>query len=967
MVVDVHFLGKPKVTIDGIPLEMEQKKTQAMLLYILFNGSATRDELAELLWCDYAPDKARSNLRNSLYKLKSIVGGEILMTKGHSFIKIAEGVTVRRDIDLFITENSQNQIFSLSSYIFLEHFYVKNCPEFDRWISNMRTVYEKLLVKRLTRELRDSITEKAEHRAESCAVRILAIDPYHEEACRELMRMYIMRGDYSRATAFYQQLRHRLSDDLGVAPTEETEELFRSLQKVKKRVQPDSPSSENLRGRAIVDALNWEYHNFSMGLPASHCILSGDIGMGKSQVIQDFIKDREQNEYVYLKFHQIHREVACYGAERMLEALYAWAEDNGIRLSMPKNGAGSLNYFKVLDDFFSMLHRTGRRLLLVMQNLEAVDPASMDVFLACLFELKPENLLIVGEYCFNFEEGYRLPGKLFTSPYFRILEFPLLDERDSAAYLREKLEPEYDQDDILKEGCQCTGGNLLLLREYARNVNDGNHRPYTLSSEGREMIDSLLASLSADERQLLELLAVLELAEIEALAEIMQTPSVRVLRLLDSLFQRGWLRETEEGPHLLLQIRFPMIREMICDQMTRYKLTELHRLAAKYYEEKHSQNPKDPFCLARLRSHCRYIGSPGKEIYYNILYLEYILDYFDEFFPTIVDDTIQHLERWLISRPEAFRLLEQYSSDLRAMENELPHDRYCELQMRMDYMWGRSMIRSGQREEAIVYIRKLIETARSAGRTDMLLKGYIEALCYCLRAENPYLMRQYVDEAHAIDGFEQYERERGIILRLEGYLAIMNQNYDLADQLLRCSISLFEQPKLRRTNYYDIAGDYYYLALSCRRRGRLDEALSYIHKSTDLCLEQNVQKSLDLFYEECGCILFLKGDYSTAEQYFRESIEFYEQFDNFWLRSVAESGLAMIYADRGSSDLAVEHFCRAEVFSKKEKAKEELECLEKARQTLKKCGILPGTPKENAVSRRIPEPAKPRTKRGLPE
>ena len=33
---------------------------------------------------------------------------------------------------------------------------------------------------------------------------------------------------------------------------------------------------------------------------------------------------------------------------------------------------------------------------------------------------------------------------------------------------------------------------------------------------------------------------------------------------------------------------------------------------------------------------------------------------------------------------------------------------------------------------------------------------------------------------------------------------------------------------------------------------KLDEALGYIHRAIDLCVEKKVQKSLDLFYEDCG-------------------------------------------------------------------------------------------------------------------
>ena len=940
MVVDVCFFGKPKVSIDGIPIEMEQKKPQALLLYILFNGSATRDELAELLWCDYAPEKARSNLRNSLYKLKMIVGEDVLTTKGHSFVSVSENITLRRDIDLFITENSRDQLLSLTSYIFLEHFYVKNCPEFERWIGSMRTAYEKLMVKRLSKELQTSMANKTEHRAEDCAIRILEIDPYQEEACQALMHINMVRSDYNTATACYQILKRRLKDDLGVEPTLETENLFHQLQELKKTVQPSDANFGSKHIQGIVDTLNCEYRNFCLNRPASHCILSGDIGMGKSNALQIFMQGLNPEELVLVQFRLTYREVAYYGAEYLIDALYRYIGYKEAHGSDARNSAGSRYYFKQVEEFFHHLKKSGKKIVLVLQNLEAIDWASMDIFLACLFEAKTSQLLIFGEYCLNFEDSSRFLKKISVIPNFRILDFPLLDERDSTAYLRKCLAPCFDQDDILKEGYECSGGNLLLLREYAHNVANGSTKPYTLSSEGMQMVDKLLFSLTPDEYQLLEVLAVLGSAEIETLTQIMQIPSIMVIRLLDALSRRGWLCEVEENPHLLLRGRFQLIQDLLYNQMPRYKRTELHRLAAEYYETKHKQHPKDLFYLTQLRDHCHHIASPGREIYYNILCLEYTLDYFDEFFPTIVDDTIQHPERWIISRTEVFQLFHQYNNDLEMMADDLPPAHYCELRMKLDYLQGRAMIRSGEREEAMVYISRLIDMAQKIDRSDMLIKGYVEASCYALRAEDTSLMKEYLARACAIDKLETYEKEHGVILRLQGYLEILSNHYEVAMDYLKQSIAIFEQPKLRSTNYYNIAGAYDYLSLNSRRQGKLDEALVYIHKSIDLCIEKNVQKSLDLFYEDCGYIHFLKGDYNAAEQYFMESIELYEQFDTFWLRSIAESGMAMIHANRGNNNAALEHFRRAEVFSQKEMAHEELVCLDEARRLLKEKKIL---------------------------
>lgn len=118
MKIDVCFLGRPEVRIDGVSVKLEQKKFWALLLYVLYNGSATRDELAEFLWCDYAEESARRNLRNSLYMLKAEIGADVLETKGHSVVRVSPKAIVQKDIDVFIMEDNDVQMLSLKSYIF---------------------------------------------------------------------------------------------------------------------------------------------------------------------------------------------------------------------------------------------------------------------------------------------------------------------------------------------------------------------------------------------------------------------------------------------------------------------------------------------------------------------------------------------------------------------------------------------------------------------------------------------------------------------------------------------------------------------------------------------------------------------------------------------------------------------------------------------------------------------------------
>jgi DNA-binding SARP family transcriptional activator len=55
------------------------------------------------------------------------------------------------------------------------------------------------------------------------------LEPFRESGYRRLMQVLFRRGDRGEAVRVYQQCRQRLADELGVAPSTETESLFRTL------------------------------------------------------------------------------------------------------------------------------------------------------------------------------------------------------------------------------------------------------------------------------------------------------------------------------------------------------------------------------------------------------------------------------------------------------------------------------------------------------------------------------------------------------------------------------------------------------------------------------------------------------------------------------------------------------------------------------------------------------------------
>lgn len=584
MKIDVRFLGKPEIRVDGVPVKLEQKKFWALLLYVLYNGSATRDELAEFLWCDYSEESARRSLRNSLYKLKTVMGVDILETKGHSVVRVSPKVVVHKDIDIFVMEDNDAQMVSLKSYIFLEHFYIRNCPEFDAWVSGIRSAYEKLTIRKFINDLRRGVSKHATQQVEACAQRILAVDPYNEEAGRALMRVYIAREEWNAASAFYRNLELRVESELGVSLEAETRELFEGIGKLKKTAQTlPTAQGEETYHPGVISILDHEFHEFMQGHNCHHCILTGSIGMGKSETIQQFLESIPCKETIDLEFQFSDKGLLYYGVERLtekLQELVGEAQSKAVGQS-----AMALYYVKTLEGLLEQMKRSGRRCVVVLRNIEAVDKVSADILASCFFSRTPEIVWFIGEYCPIFERHLSLVERVCSFPATRQIDLPLLSDEESERYLYDRIQPQYRKDEVIRRGIDCTGGNLLLLREYARNVERERKEPELLSQKGTQIVDELISSLDPAERQLVELLAVLDRAEVEDMAAILQENSTGVICNMNRLFQRGWLCEKKERQHLLLHLRFGLIGKQLQTRMPDFKMQALHRLAAEYFEK----------------------------------------------------------------------------------------------------------------------------------------------------------------------------------------------------------------------------------------------------------------------------------------------------------------------------------------------------------------------------------------------
>jgi DNA-binding SARP family transcriptional activator len=234
--LEISLLGPPRVRRAGQPVTFDTRKATALLAHLaLEERPRSRESLCALLWPGRDPEHARGALRRTLSALRKSVGEEWIDAAGDSVaLRAGDGlaVDVQRFRALAGSEASLEELAAaveLSRGELLEGFALRDSPEFDAW-----QVYE---ADELRRELGAAlarlvalVSARGDHaRAIAYARRWLELDRLHEPAHRELIRLYALNGDRAAAVAQYRDCVRTLSQELGVAPLEETAALFEQV------------------------------------------------------------------------------------------------------------------------------------------------------------------------------------------------------------------------------------------------------------------------------------------------------------------------------------------------------------------------------------------------------------------------------------------------------------------------------------------------------------------------------------------------------------------------------------------------------------------------------------------------------------------------------------------------------------------------------------------------------------------
>ncbi len=248
----LHLFGSPRMELNGAPVEVDTRKATALLAYLAVTGEPyQRDSLAALLWPDYDQTSARAALRRTLSTLNRALAsepGEKYLEISRESIGLAAGAKIWQDVSEFrrliasqtAHGHAANEICpsclqaleaaaALYPEPFMAGFNLRDSSAFEEWQFFQEETLRRILSGALEKLAYGLAAAGRVEEAIQYARRWLALDTLSEDAHRQLMLLYLQSGQRNAALRQYRECVRILDQELGVAPLEETTQLYNTI------------------------------------------------------------------------------------------------------------------------------------------------------------------------------------------------------------------------------------------------------------------------------------------------------------------------------------------------------------------------------------------------------------------------------------------------------------------------------------------------------------------------------------------------------------------------------------------------------------------------------------------------------------------------------------------------------------------------------------------------------------------
>ncbi|MEZ4620864.1 MAG: BTAD domain-containing putative transcriptional regulator [Caldilineaceae bacterium] len=237
--LQLTLFGSPAVCYHGqLVTGFRSSKAQALLYYLAATGRPhTRPTLAGLFWGDQPESAARTSLSKCLSNLRDLVSDAVLVDR--QTVTFNRNQPYHLDTEHFLAGMGQpltpetlptwRAALVIYRGDFLEGFYVRDAPDFEQWVLVQRAHYREVVLDALHKLANYTEQQGDLPQAITHTRRLLTLEPWREEAHRQLMTRLARSGQRAAALAQFETCRRVLAEELAVEPDAETMALVEAI------------------------------------------------------------------------------------------------------------------------------------------------------------------------------------------------------------------------------------------------------------------------------------------------------------------------------------------------------------------------------------------------------------------------------------------------------------------------------------------------------------------------------------------------------------------------------------------------------------------------------------------------------------------------------------------------------------------------------------------------------------------
>ncbi|PRR76875.1 Tetratricopeptide repeat protein [Clostridium liquoris] len=951
----VKMFGTPIVTKDGKEILFPYNKVKALFYYLIVNKQASRDELAGLLWSEENENIAKKNLRNAIYKIKKSFGEEILISPKKSIVMLNGDIDIKSDIDIFLNDNEK----WIEAYTgeFLQGFFVKNAEEFEDWIIKARENYQEQYQGKLYDQINKDINNCNASNIERYAKLLISVDEFDEKAYRILMEYYKENKNYGKVIETYNKLSQLLDKELGIAPDEHTRKIFNEVLDIMNESNGNKKESTNefFYGRCNeLRLLENNYEKFIKGNDGKSIIITGEAGIGKSRLIDKFVKDIDEDEtYIF--------ETSCYQVEKeyflkpwntiiskisdtilndKINIPTIWEniistifpefhkKDSNPNIKLIEN-IDTLKYEMIGDVLTDILKKINekKKVIFIFDDIQWMDSMSLSLLSSVMLHQNKNNNIFIAT-CRNEYDSNIDKFMTTMNSYNKVItvNLPRFTSTEVEGFIRKAL-PNYNMTkEMLKKIYDETEGNTFFLTEYL-NIIKSNGDTNIMSVKMQDILKSRFLYISDEGKKILNIASLFfDEVPLDILEDLTGKDELELIDIIEELENKFILKEVNSNDKISFKFTHQKLREFVYIKQSDGRKKILHNKIGNLLEKGLKNDKTDINTYHKLIYHYSNGDNRVKSLNYKIKSLNYYLNFSHELFPILSNPDSEAYKYAYFSKQQTIKHLKDIDNLLKEVKKkEGATEQVVKLEIAFLHMKGRYLIREGDYEQGTAFIQEMIEKSIEIKDRDYGLEGYKQMIYYCIQTNKTDLMIRYVELALDLAVECNYHKEIGILLRLKGLYKIMCGEYEEAEKLLNESINIFNVTKQVADKYsLNIAAAYNYIGEIRRFNMKFSEALNYYDKAIAICENKNALTSLAVFNINAGQAAFDMGDYYGAKDYFEKAYSLYNQFDSIWRRSILEAFMALLYVKEGNYSEGLQYLKNADAHSQKLKNPHEI-------------------------------------------